>query len=656
MSLFYRSALAAAAIGLLAGCSQNSESFETVAPDSSRNIYLMEVGTPTKSVYRKGEPLELEILIGSTNISAEHVTVDFSLIEKAKWAQLENDQAADTIALGDAIIESLEPGFTRQSVTLTVPNALPGAGDYLIVAAVDAAQSVAQDTNFADNISRGIDESLSHPTVKQISVEDAFINDLEIVDAVVAEGFVLLEAPTSNAREQDGDAVVAASATTDSTALLVNDDPLESDVIGHIDVRKLGADAMDARIEVDVIVNGETFPGYMWDGQGEWVNEAPYAVPSADETHYVPWDIRLVEEQRAALWNAFDASSEENVATFRFRIAAADGVPDENPNNNQFELEVPFRFFDPLSEAPVEPGDSTDATASAAETSEGRLKQVAGNGNAGAANRTCFLCDRISYYAGFSQTYGDTNKFAARVNMYSRGNIRGNAGTARLQTYGKAEVWSLGNKETLAIGYARGSADVVSLTTDYKAYVKVLDNTYLDQEASLSGDYAQDWNLSWQEEVTLGTARFFVGPIPLSVSGGVSGSLAFGAELESASGVITAGGEILSVSMSGFAEGGVDVGFASGGIGVELLVLANELSVTGTADLSNLIQRQISMGIVATNTLEAIEGEFFLFANYPVYKFCCSTTTGEARKTLYDTPALYSRSWNLLNASRTKSF
>ena len=456
--------------------------------------------------------------------------------------------------------------------------------------------------------------------------------------------------------ESDADALVAASSTAATNALLVNDDPLESDVIGHIDVKKLGADSMEARIQVDVVVNGETFPGFMWNGEGAWINEAPYFVPSTDETHYVPWDIRLVAEQRAALWAAYDESSEDNSATFRFKIVAADGIDDENPNNNQFELEVPFRFFDPLTVATDEPGESAAASASATGGDAGRLKKVAASGGVSASNRTCFTCDRITYYAGFSQSYGDTNKFAASVNMYSRGAINGSAGTAQLRTYGKAEAWSLGSKETLAVAYARASADVVSLTTGYKAYVKVFDATYLDQEASLSGDYSQDWNLSWQEEVTLGTARFFVGPIPLSISGGVSGSIGFGAQLEAASGVISAGGEILSVSMSGFAQGGVDVGFASGGIGVELLVLANDLTVTGTADLSNLLNRQISMGILATNTLEAIEGEFYLFARYPVYKFCCSTRMAESRKTLYDTPALYSHTWNLLNASRTKTF
>ena len=75
----------------------------------------------------------------------------------------------------------------------------------------------------------------------------------------------------------------------------------------------------------------------------EWVNEAPYTVPNPNDVHFVPWDIRLSEAQRNALFAAYDPAAESNVATFRFRIQQTDGVQDENPDNNSFELEVPFR-------------------------------------------------------------------------------------------------------------------------------------------------------------------------------------------------------------------------------------------------------------------------------------------------------------------------
>lgn len=644
------------ALATLAGCTQDSETFEPVPPDSSRNIYLMEVGAPTKSVYRKGEPLELEVLVGSTAISAEHVTVDFSLIEKAKWQQLENEEAADTVALGDTLIENLEPGFTRQRVTLTVPNTLTVAGDYLIVAAVDAGQSVAQDTNFSDNISRGIDESLAHPTVKQITIEDAFVNDLQITDAVIAQGFILLETPTDNALAQNGDDVNAANLQASDVltgdVLRVADDPRESNVIGHIDIMKLGAESMDARIEVDVIVDGEEFPAFMWKGEGDqWVNEAPYTVPSANETHFIPWDIRLIESQRAALWAAYDPSAEENLATFRFRIIAADNVPDENPNNNSFEVDVPYRFFDPLSDPLEAPEEGTEVVAT---STASPLKQVAGPG--GDLNRNRAASGRILFDRRFRQSFGDRKKFSAYLDLRSYGDIIGSQGKAVLNSDGRGDVYVLGRGINLFRAFARGDGNVSGGSAYYRGYMKVFGRTYLDQSASTSSGFSRSWGLSWSEERTLGSARFFAGPIPISVSGGVRGSLGFGAALSFSGGKVVATGDIFSVRMSGFARGGVDVGFASGGVGASLLVLNEKLSVSGVADLSQVGRRRVAMSLVANNRLKAIQGEFYLFARYPVYRFCCSIRTKESRLTLYRTGALYNKNWKLLNHYRLVTF
>lgn len=644
------------ALTTLAGCTQDSETFEPVPPDSSRNIYLMEVGAPTKSVYRKGEPLELEVLVGSTAISAEHVTVDFSLIEKAKWQQLENEEAADTVALGDTLIENLEPGFTRQRVTLTVPNTLTVAGDYLIVAAVDAGQSVAQDTNFSDNISRGIDESLAHPTVKQITIEDAFVNDLQITDAVIAQGFILLETPTDNALAQNGDDVNAANLQASDVltgdVLRVADDPRESNVIGHIDIMKLGAESMDARIEVDVIVDGEEFPAFMWKGEGDqWVNEAPYTVPSANETHFIPWDIRLIESQRAALWAAYDPSAEENLATFRFRIIAADNVPDENPNNNSFEVDVPYRFFDPLSDPLEAPEEGTEVVAT---STASPLKQVAGPG--GDLNRNRAARGRILFDRRFRQSFGDRKKFSAYLDLRSYGDIIGSQGKAVLNSDGRGDVYVLGRGINLFRAFARGDGNVSGGSAYYRGYMKVFGRTYLDQSASTSSGFSRSWSLSWSEERTLGSARFFAGPIPISVSGGVRGSLGFGAALSFSGGKVVATGDIFSVRMSGFARGGVDVGFASGGVGASLLVLNEKLSVSGVADLSEVGRRRVAMSLVAHNRLKAIQGEFYLFARYPVYRFCCSIRTKESRLTLYRTGALYNKNWKLLNHYRLVTF
>ena len=150
-----------------------------------------------------------------------------------------------------------------------------------------------------------------------------------------------------------------------SNVLLVDDDPRESNAVGHIDVMKLGSDSMNAIIQVDVIVDGEETAALMWRGENdEWINEAPYDVPSPNDLHFVPWDIRLSADQRAALFAAYDPSSTENIATFRFRIKQTSGAQDENPANNHFELEVPFRFFAPGGDPDEEIADSAQTTPS----------------------------------------------------------------------------------------------------------------------------------------------------------------------------------------------------------------------------------------------------------------------------------------------------
>ena len=434
--------------------------------------------------------------------------------------------------------------------------------------------------------------------------------------------------------------------------LRVADDPRESNVIGHIDIMKLGAESMDARIEVDVIVDGEEFPAFMWKGEGDqWVNEAPYTVPSANETHFIPWDIRLIESQRAALWAAYDPSAEENLATFRFRIIAADNVPDENPNNNSFEVDVPYRFFDPLSDPLEAPEEGTEVVAT---STASPLKQVAGPG--GDLNRNRAARGRILFDRRFRQSFGDRKKFSAYLDLRSYGDIIGSQGKAVLNSDGRGDVYVLGRGINLFRAFARGDGNVSGGSAYYRGYMKVFGRTYLDQSASTSSGFSRSWGLSWSEERTLGSARFFAGPIPISVSGGVKGSLGFGAALSFSGGKVVATGDIFSVSMSGFARGGVDVGFASGGVGASLLVLNEKLSVSGVADLSEVGRRRVAMSLVAYNRLKAIQGEFYLFARYPVYRFCCSIRTQESRLTLYRTGALYNKNWKLLNHYRLVTF
>ena len=617
----------------LVGCSGDAlEPAERAEPRRpAQGLQLVQVASPSKSVFRKGEPIELSFDVRSFGLSSEGVVASFELVQTSQLAALESRSDAGGVSLGDFRMDEVRPGLNSYSASFTVPNDPPAAGDYVILVAVDPARAVEVDEDFEDNLSRGFSASFSDPTTKVITIEDAFINDLAIEGAEVGEGFLLLEAP----------AAVAAAAI--GAFNVVEDDPVESNAVGFIDVRKLGADNMGAIIQVDVIVGGVETPAFMWQGDGDrFANEAIYEVPSPNELHFVPWDIRLSDDQRAALFAAYDESSAENSATFRFRIQQTSGAQDENPDNNSFELEVPYRFF--VSDAAPDGGEAVAASVLPE-------KRLGGDGAVGASSG-----GRLTFDRSFSQTYGDRGKFAVGLYARSYNHINGPAGTGRV--YNTASVTGYAFNRSLRLAQAIGNvqANARNRTASYRGYMQVFGRVVLDQSAGASTNISRDYGLEWREERTFVSTTFFVGPIPLSVSAGAAGTMGFGAGLSLGSGVIRGYGTLFSAQLDAFAEGGVNIGIASAGIGASLLLINNSLGVSGTADLSRIGARRVALSAVAQSNLRAIEGEFFLFARYRYFHFCCSFPEREARLTLYRTGALFNKSWNLLSASRSVGF
>lgn len=614
----------------LMGCSGDGpEDVDRVEP-LAQGLQLVGVATPTKSVYRKGEPIELSFNVRSFGISSEDVVASFELVQTSQLAALESRSDAGGVSLGDFRMAEVRPGLNIYSANFTIPNDPPAAGDYVILAAIDPARAVEGDEDFEDNLSRGFSASFSDPTTKVITIEDAFVNDLAIEGAEVGEGFLLLEAP----------APVAAAAI--GALNVVEDDPIESNAVGFIDVRKLGADNMGAIIQVDVIVDGVETPAFMWQGDGDFANEAIYEVPSPNELHFVPWDIRLSDEQRAALFAAYDESSAENSATFRFRIQQTSGAQDENPDNNSFELEVPYRFF--VSDAAPDGGEAVAASVLPE-------KRLGGDGAVGASSG-----GRLTFDRKFSSIYGDRGKFAVGLYARSYNHINGPAGTGRVYNTARVDGYAFNRSLRLAEAIGNVQANARNRTASYRGYMQVFGRVVLDQSASASTSISRDYALEWREERTFVRTTFFVGPIPLGVSAGAAGTMGFGAGLSLGGGVIEGYGNLFSARLDAYAEGGVNIGIASAGIGASLLLISNDIGVSGRADLSRIGARRVALSAVAQSNLRAIEGEFYLFARYRYFHFCCSFPEREARLTLYRTGALFNKNWRLLSASRSIGF
>jgi len=647
---------------LLTGCDNDSRSLQDpflskTAPVAG--ISLTSIGQTEKSVYRKGEPISINFAIGSSKISADNVVVSFSVVPVNELEALIARGETSASSIGDYLVSSITPGVEAFQADLIIPNDLIGGQDFVILGALDADGSVANDSDFDDNLSRGFNENFDHPTTKVITITDSFINDLSIENAEVGEGFILLETPPS------GFQVGQAS----SSVLLVDDDPRESNAVGHIDVMKLGSDSMNAIIQVDVIVDGEETAALMWAGENdEWINEAPYDVPSPNDLHFVPWDIRLSADQRAALFAAYDPSSTENIATFRFRIKQTSGAQDENPANNNFELEVPFRFFAPGGDPDEEIADSAQTTPVSTRPSKMLPSRLAAPSKPQTtqasldtlSSGTSIDSGVFAFDRSYSQTYGDKKKFAVGLKSQSINSINGPAGTGRIYNTATVNAYALGKRIELAHAFGNAEADALGGTAGYHGFMRVFENVVLDQSESKSTDISREWSLQWMEEKTFAKATFFAGPIPITIRAGAEGTMGFGAGLGISGGIsgalIEGYGDLFFAQLDAFATGGVDIGFASGGIRADLLLLQHRFRVSGAADLSQIFNREITLSALAQNQIQAIQGKFSLFAKYKYFKFCCKKRTRTKTLTLYKTGTLFSKNWDLLSESRTVTF
>ena len=647
---------------VLFGCDNSNDrslSEQSSTQAASPNISLASIGPTQKSTYLKGEPISINFAVASSRISVDNILINFSLVPVNELEKLEAREETSAKSIGDYLIESIRPGVSYLQADLVIPNDLVGGQDFVILGIVDPEDNISNDANFEDNLSRNFDANFTDPTTKVITVADAFINDLSIEKAEVGQGFILLETPSSSFPNNE----------LPTNVVTVADDPRESNAIGHIDVKKLGSDSMSAIIQVDVIVAGEETAAFMWKGENdEWINEAPYDVPSPNEVHFIPWDIRLSSDQRAALFAAYDPASSENIATFRFRIQQTSGALDENPTNNTFELDVPFRFFTPngepddpdlvSSQALILSKDQVDYTLKS-ETESPKTDEVHLEASEiSAASSSSTKSGALTFDRSYSQTYGDKKKFAVRLKSKSINKINGPEGTGSIYNQATIDAYALGKKIQLAKAFGNAEARVsnANARAGYHGYIKVFENVVLDQSKSRSTDISREWSLSWRERKTFAKATFFAGPIPITIKAGATGTVGFGAGLAISEGVIEGYGDLFFAKLDAYAEGGVDIGIASGGIRAELLLLEHRFRVSGIADLSQISNRRVTLNALAQNKIKAIKGKFFLFARYPYFKFCCAIKRKEKRFTLYKTGALFDKNWNLLNESRVVTF
>ncbi len=617
---------ALSALLFLSGCDA-FEDGSTRAPEvSGPNVALASISPPPASSYAAGEPISFDFEVEADQVEAEQIGVHFSLIEAEKADQLVTELDAETHDLGEVLIENLLPGRRRYTANLIIPETISETGTYLLVAAVDPSGVVGADVNPDDNLSRGFSVPDVSPTVATVSLEADLFSDFILHKIEVGKGFILLPEPESGAAAETGPP-----------------SEIESDIVGYIDAERRGSGVLSARISAAVVINGVPIVAHLWDEERQRYEDSTEIVfPNSLEPHYFPWDIGVNGALQQAIFAVYDETAEENLLTLQFTITDLSDVGEATQDNNIVELSVPFRFFTPT------PEEGEQVASSAIRTSKALMDQAVG-----ALNRSRTL----TFSRSFDHRYGDRSKFAIGVDVSTKNVVRENRFEASFDSEGSFELYIFNNRATLFSAHASGFAFGDTAGAGYDVGVSILGLEVLAESDSVSDRLQKSYDLSWEEEQELFEADFVVAIVPLTVKAGVSGSIGFGAGFGFDNLVLEASGDIFSAEMGAFAEAEINLGVASGGVGGEFVLISEGLSVTGTADLSRAAtNRRITLEVDVDNELQAIEGDLFLFVRYPTYKWCCSFPKKEARKTIYDTGALYDKTWSLLSRSSTLSF
>ncbi|MCF2860418.1 hypothetical protein L1286_23380 [Pseudoalteromonas sp. SMS1] len=629
---------------LLTACfdgSENNSEVVTPSPEIEQvpNVALTEIKTPSQTLYQPGQPISLDFSIETTQLDTQHIGVTFMAIPREKVAQLETEEQPEGYNLGTHYIEQLQPGVQTLSATLMFPNEQMPSGEFLIAAYVDSAKVIPNEADLTDNRSRGHDSN-DLVTYAAVTMDASHFHDFVLDRAVVGDGFAMF--PDIGQRETSSEG---------------QPNQKRSDIIGHLDASKFGNTANTAEVTAEIIVDEQSYTAHFWqEGQDHYAEKMHISFTQFEQSHYFPYDIAINGVLLHKIQQAFDPNSSGNTLQIRFTLHDTSEFDEANTNNNTLTIDVPYSLYQ-------------DTTPSDELLAKHNLPSLSGDDTANRASRSVAPTQDLSLTLSqqtdeqfvlldlFGNTYGDKSKVAVVPSFLSLIILKAtDGGYAWASTGGGFDLYMFDDSVDLFSAGASGIADGANGTLSYAMGVSFLGNSLIadsDSVTALDESYTHDWS----EEQKLFSATFTIAIVPVSVSAGVKGEVGVGTDLKYEEQRFSIGGDVLTASLDAYATAGIDLLIASGGIGIDFLIISETLSATAYTDISKAISdSEISYGIDISNHMKAIEGELYLWVKYPGYEFCCSFPTKTATKTLYDTGALYNKTWQMLDYSDSIKF
>ena len=646
----HKTLLSLTLLGLLSGCNDKdkTEVIQTSLklPEPVANVRLETVSTPEQTQYQPGQPIKIDYSISSELLETEHVGVTFMAIAKDKVEQLASHEEPEGYELGTHYIEKLSDGEHSFTAELMLPNEEIPTDDYVIAAYVDSAKSIDNEANTEDNGSRDFSDNAT--TFAQINIDSSFYHDFSLDTLTVGDGFAMF--PDAGRRETESQNAP---------------EHKRADIIGHFDASKFGHLINEALVRAKVTVAGVEFDAHFWqEGENRYHDDMKIKFADHEQSHYFPYDIAVNGVLLDKLQQTYNKDADENTFELTFTIEDLSAHNESSTDNNSMTISVPYSLYDHEQpddswledhdiSAPVSNAQSTAKHAPNAHYAPFASDKDTPQGISGLVITPSLLWA----YEIYSATYGDKSKVAVVPSFLSWVQLQSsNGGLAWALAAGGFDLYMFNKSVSLFSAGASGIANGADGTASYSMNVSLLGNSLIKESETVSA-LDESYGYEWEEEQKLFSTTFTIVIVPVSVSAGIKGSVGVNTELKYEGLQFSIGGDVLTASLDAYATAGIDLLVASGGIGVDFLIISDTLSATAYVDISKaLSDSEIGYGIDVSNHMKAIEGEFYLWVKYPGYKFCCSFPTKTATKTLYNTGALYDKTWQMIDYSDSFKF
>ncbi|QPB84323.1 hypothetical protein CWC22_015555 [Pseudoalteromonas rubra] len=611
-----RAILASAMLTTLAGCDLGGDDkLPIVIPveQSKSNIAITKISTGPLETLEPNTAVRVFYDVDISGFKDIDVDVHFYLVHATELDTSDGEEAEieEVHKVGALELTQVTEGSHSFETEITIPDTLLG-GHYHLIAQIDPHDDHAEDI-----------EEDNHPSVDhepfsdgefpfadlQVRVPES--HDYKLLNAEFGQQALILDVPNN------------ADGTSEH----------HSDLVGYLTADYEGGNLGSTAITAEVLVEGNWQPTHFWNTENAaYEAQLTHNFTAGLHDEHIGFDIALDDALLTQIYQGYDATQEQSLQ-IRFTLTDLAQGAETITDNNVIETEIPLYFFT---------GDDTDTEQSLAK----RDAQYA----VGLAN--------IKLEKEFDKSYGNKSKFSVGVDLSGQLFIvpTGDPG-GRITGEGVVEAYFFNAQNTLfSISYD-GSAYISGQNTGYASEMIIFNNVAFEDE-KYTTKYEKSWEKSWEEEKVLAQARFTIGPVPMSVEAGVTGSLGFeltvGYNAE-----LYAEGDLFHVDFNAFGRGGVNLGLVSAGIQAILILIDNTFAMESNAGFALVSNGNkaphIYYGLELKNDLDVISGKFGLYAETIGVKWCkkwgipypCGKKTHRYDLWLYQTPSVYNKSWTL---------